>query len=234
MELEVIKVSRKGRKAYKDSEGTIYLQCTKCEKPHEYSNFYNNKNKFMGKDVFCKKCSSEDAKAWREKNKGYKKEYNHRWYIENYPRTKERMKANSKRWRKENRDKHNLRELRRRARKKALPDTLTSEQILLLGNSCYLTGVSNDIHLDHVIPLAIGHGGTIYENMIPLSAEVNMSKQANNIFEWAEQNHERLGFTMERFNEVMSEVAERNNMTLEEYREYVYWCFENKRVLATV
>lgn len=115
---------------------------------------------------------------------------------------------------------------RRRARKRSLPDTLTLEQMNQLGTTCVLTGQEN-VHLDHVIPLSIGHGGTVYENMIPLSAELNLSKNDSNVFEWAKHNHKRLGFTMNRFYKVMTDVASRNGMTLDEYRDYVYWCYEN-------
>lgn len=131
-----------------------------------------------------------------------------------------------------------VRHINREARKRDLPDTLTKDQhseiLRKYSWSCALTGVTIDIQFDHVIPLAIGHGGTTYENMLPLSASLNASKCASNVFEWAEHNHNRLGFTMERFNEVMTEVASRSNLTLDQYKDHVNWCYENKRELATV
>jgi len=36
-------------------------------------------------------------------------------------------------------------------------------------------------------------------------------------------------FTMEKFYEVMTEVATRNKMLLGDYMDYVYECFENPR-----
>lgn len=291
MELTVIKKSKTGsRKAYKDKDGNIYLDCSKCDKIKLIECFYKNEGCFIGKQNKCKECQNNysrkhyegnrerllaSGKKYYEENKEHIKEYNKKWYEENKERhneitrkyyydnkeffreksriwheankehkrelariwneeNKEHRKEYNKKYAKHNKDKIRLKTQRYRARKKELADTLTSEQVLLLGHHCVLTGDTNDIQLDHVIPLATGHGGTSYENIIPLSAELNQSKRDSNIFEWALNNHERFNFTVELFNEVMTEVATRNDMTLEEYEMYVYWCFENKRELATV
>jgi transposase-like protein len=79
----------------------------------------------------------------------------------------------------------------------------------------------------------LGMVGTTYENIIPLASTLNSSKQAYNIFDWAETNHNRLGFTLERFYKVMTEVAKRNGMTLEAYIDYYNWCFANPKEIPT-
>ncbi|MDQ0976638.1 hypothetical protein QFZ31_006690 [Neobacillus niacini] len=248
MELSVIEVNKKGRKGYKDSEGNIYMECSKCSEIKKANEFSKSKKVFMGLYPQCKECHDVDKQKYREENKQYFREYSFNYYRENQEELKEKSREWSKGyreknrevllkkhrvWQQANRDKIAIQDQRRRARKNSLPATLTMEEGLSLGNECVLTG-STSINLDHVIPLYTGYGGTIYENMIPLDAKLNSSKNNKNVFEWAIANHQRLNFTLDRFYEVMTEVADRNNMTLGEYREYVYWCFENKRELATV
>jgi len=242
--LEVFEVSRYGRKAYKDREGLVYLDCNKCGEIILVDDFRNHKRGLLKKQSHCKYCMNNYVRENKEYFRGYRKDNRERLEklrLEYYRKNKEKLAESRRKYLSENKEKvsekkriYNKQNLekgriytqRRRARKRALPDTLTLEQMNQLGTTCFLTGKEN-VHLDHVIPLVIGHGGTTYENIIPLSAELNVSKQDSNVFEWAEQNHEWFGFTMDRFNEVMTDVADRNGMTLEEYRDYVYWCFEN-------
>lgn len=217
--------------------------CKECSKSKRHEHYKNNKEKVLEKSrqyyqenrEFYREWSqeyykrnkdtfSENGKKWYENNKERVKENVRRWYECN----REYKAQVVRQWVKANPDRKRLSGQLRRARKLLLPDTLTYEQTLLLGDTCVLTG-ADLTHLDHVIPVSIGHGGTTYENMIPLSAELNLSKNASNVFEWAHFNYERLGFTLERFYEVMTEVADRNDMTLEEYRDYVYWCHANPR-----
>lgn len=62
--------------------------------------------------------------------------------------------------------------------------------------------------------------------MILLSSNLNLSKGHRNPFEWAETLSEEY---QENFNKVVEYLAELNGLTVEEYREFVFWCFENKR-----
>ncbi|MED1350592.1 hypothetical protein P4U51_30005, partial [Bacillus paranthracis] len=88
------------------------------------------------------------------------------------------------------------------------------------------------IHLDHFIPLAWGHGGTIIENMIPLRGDLNISKNDRNPFEWIKREDIREIVDMAKWHETIEYLAKLNGMTTKEYEEYVYWCEENKRDLT--
>lgn len=254
--LEVVRVSNSGRKAYTDSSGNLYLDCTKCGVVTIEDGFSRLEHGFLGRLSQCKSCMNKRQRNYREVNKDKErermsmyyennKERQHDYMREYYQNNKERLAGRQhdymrnyrevhkeklleykSNYNKNNPEKMRVHKQRRRARKRALPDTLTLDQLNQLGSTCVLTG-QETVHLDHVIPLSIGHGGTTYENMIPLSAELNISKRNSNVFEWAEQNHTRLGFSMDRFKQVMTDVASRNGMTLGEYRDYVYWCFDN-------
>lgn len=231
--LEVVRVSNSGRKAYTDSSGNLYLDCNKCGVVTIEDEFSKVKHGFLGRKSHCKSCVCKRRLEYYEVNKDRELEYKRNYYEDNKERIAEYRQANkehiaerNRNYAKNNHEKRKVIDQRRRARKRTLPDTLTLAQLNQLGSTCVLTG-QETVHLDHVIPLSIGHGGTTYENMIPLSAELNISKRNSNVFEWAEQNHTRLGFSMDRFKQVMTDVASRNGMTLGEYRGYVYWCFDN-------
>ncbi|MDM5455235.1 hypothetical protein [Peribacillus simplex] len=281
--MEVFKVAKRGRKAYKDNKGNIFFDCTKCLSVKPEGDFHNMSAGFMGKMANCVVCHREACREHHSKhreelnekqknyyhdNKEAERERSRKWNYENseYKAQKdkewrennpEKVYENRKRWAEDNKEKHLeqgrnwrtknkdrarihkrkwvinnreklvLKELRRRTIKKALPfdfDVKKREELLEIYNfSCAFTG-SENFHLDHVIPLTIGHGGSVFKNMIPLRADLNLSKKNHNIFEWVKT---RSDIDLNRFNTVMGEIAERNNMSLDQYREYVYDCFEN-------
>lgn len=147
-------------------------------------------------------------------------------------RCKECMKTMKSNWAYENKEKMSAAAHRRRARLKNLPDDFYDDDIDRLmevfNGGCALTD-DYQIHLDHAIPLATGQGGTINGNMIPLRADLNFSKNDSNIFEWFEANRQRFELSQERFDNLIAWLASANAMTVEEYRDYVYWCHENPR-----
>ena len=115
----------------------------------------------------------------------------------------------------------------RRMRKANLPfDFGEADKRKMLGifdGGCALTG-STDFHLDHVIPVASGHGGTIVGNMVPLRGDLNISKHKKNVFVWFNSVREREHLEQERFNAMITYLAEQNGMTVFEYTAYVYEC----------
>jgi hypothetical protein len=71
MNLSLIAVSRKGRKAYKNDTGTLYLECTKCKAIKDSYSFINKGTGFQGKRNDCKECRNKSNKIhtrkWRQK-----------------------------------------------------------------------------------------------------------------------------------------------------------------------
>ncbi|MGG3193930.1 hypothetical protein [Priestia aryabhattai] len=238
---------------YKDSKNGFFgrqSQCKTCVdiKNNEWD--MSNKEYLKQKNEEWRELNRErirkQRKEYRENNKRkiflakkrYREENKEKLYLKKKAyreANKEKEKERIKMWHKENPWKQRYYSQKRLARYKSLPNSLKEEQLETILNiyehKCCLTEV-NDYTLDHVIPLNVGHGGTTFENIIPLSRVLNGSKQDKNIFEWAESVYKLYGFTLERFNEVITEVARRNNMTFDEYRDYVYWCFKNKRSLT--
>src|SRR5699024_8010350 len=120
---------------------------------------------------------------------------------------------------------------RRLVRLRALIDDFTSEEreevLRKFDGKCALTGLDVPIHLDHVIPIAIGHGGTTKSNMLPIWHRINSSKSDRNIFEWYEESGGRFEVSPGLFEKAIEYLAELNEMTVEEYRNYVYECHAN-------
>lgn len=175
----------------------------------------------------------KSARKWRQDNREKELERKRKWREANPEYHSEYHSEYNRKHRENNPDMHLLKDQRRRARKLALPYDLTADQQVdinaTFGNACALTGDTLDIHADHVIPLSIGHGGTTYGNMIPLSAELNLSKRASHIFEWFEANRNRFNLSQRKFDALIEYLAQVNEMTTREYRAYVDWCFDNPR-----
>lgn len=236
------------------SEDIVAKSCSICGNVKEL-NYYAKGSAFAGRHAKCKMCLkeyrtenkqrlNEESKVWRENNPEYMTKYMQRYYSENqahmnelsrkwYASNREKTLSDVQKWRNKNPDKVKLIAHRRFARKKALPDALTDEQMtstLEHFGGCALTGDS-DIHWDHVIPLATGRGGTVYENMIPLRADLNESKCARNIFEWFGANKERYELSESKFNELIVFLAEINRMSKDEYVRYVYDCHGESKAI---
>jgi hypothetical protein len=187
---------------------------------------YNRKYYEENKDSYRQR-----ARNYYEDNKTERKEYRRTYYEEN----KERCKLSSRTWAIDNSDKKSLYSNRYRARKKGLPNTLTSEQyaktLEYFGNACAITGRTDSIEKEHAIPLSVGHGGTTFENCYPMANGLNQSKCNSNIFEWFEANRQRFKLEQWRFDSLIEWLGKANGMTVEEYRDYVYECHANPNVI---
>lgn len=121
--------------------------------------------------------------------------------------------------------------LRRQKRINALINDFTDDEkdelMYKFDGKCALTGKDVPIHMDHVIPVSIGHGGTTKSNMLPIWQRINSSKSNSNIFEWYKENGRRFEVCPDRFENAVAYLAELNGMTVDEYREYVYECHAN-------
>lgn len=197
-----------------------------AEKIAEYRAGYNKKYAVKNREIILDK-----RRDWRKKNRVELSAKSSVYYSENrtriLERTKEYFKANPH---------MKVRETQmRRARKYLLPNDLTVEQLTEINaffhSTCALSGESTDIQDDHVIPISIGHGGSTYGNMIPLSAELNRTKSAQHLYEWFDANKSRFNLDQSRFNALIEYLASANEMTPDEYRKYTDFCFDNPRVI---
>lgn len=196
---------------------TKYYETIKTRKAETNRNWYN-----------ANRCRhAELMQQWRRDNADHRADFDRNYRRDN----RERYVKLAAKWAGENPEKRTLYRQRRRAMKHALPATLTLTEFESIPYVCGLTGVNEDLHFDHFIPLSIGHCGTTYENMIYLHDAINIAKGDSNPFEFFEQNGEYLGISSLSFFTVVSDLASRNGMTSSEYREFTYWCFDHKRTL---
>ncbi|MEH7248733.1 hypothetical protein V7114_18315 [Neobacillus niacini] len=229
--MKILAVNRIGNKLYVDDNGVKYAECRTCKevgrgylKP--IADFVEAKQNILGVLYDCNECRKGEKKRWRKENPEKTRAYN---------RSQERIKKNRehrKKWEEKNKEKVKKMKITRLNRETAASDTIPIKEktktLKQYSYSCALTGTENNLQADHIIPLVTGHASNFFENILILKRDLNVSKNGRNIFDWAVQEHEHLGFTLTRFNEVMTEVALRSGMTLEEYKEYVNWCFDNQ------
>lgn len=115
---------------------------------------------------------------------------------------------------------------KRRAWLMSLPSTLTEDewdQILSdFNHRCALCCSGTNISLDHYIPLSWGWGGTTKNNSIPLCRSCNSRKRNSQLPDSPRKT------IIERY------LAKKNDMTAQEFRQYVDWCESNKRPVEEV
>lgn len=97
------------------------------------------------------------------------------------------------------------------------------------GNKCPITG-SLDVVVGYMIPLSLGHGGTVKENIFPLDRKLALSKGDKNFFTWLLS--ERLPENKTR--SLIDYFSEMNFLTPIEYENFVFWCYENPRDLEEI
>lgn len=205
------------------------------ERRREVGREYYRQNKEIVKERHRKYCKRNRAKVtsfcrkWRRENRDRDLENARKWREVN----REYVKLWQREWAKKNPHKIAKYDQTRKARKLALPYTLTDEQyqktLEYFNYSCALTGGSERIEMDHAIPLASGFGGTTFENCYPLSKSLNSSKNDKNIFEWFDLNKERLNIEQWRFDRLVEYLAGINSMSVSEYKKYYFGCFEKPK-----
>lgn len=213
-------------KAYKDN-GRIYKQCKDCKSSKLITNFSKNGNGngYFGRKNVCKYCMRKRYKRYRGANPELATKRSRDWRIKN----PEKMAESKREWRLRNPEKERAQGQRRRARIKALDNTLSDLEWRLtceiFGDRCALTG-SPDITMDHFIPVSTGYGGTHGGNVYPLCSSLNFSKHNRNPFEWFHDVKERFDLDEDRFNKLIGVLAALNCMRTNEFREYVESIFE--------
>lgn len=200
--------------------------CTKCGEDKPFSEYYKHKEGKYGLRSSCKQCIADYGKKYYESNKEECLKRGREWA----KRNPTKISAIQERYKEKNPERYANRWIKRRTIKRKLKydfSPIISKRIRrITQNKCAITG-DDDTHLDHFIPMSTGHGGTYEGNLILLSKELNLSKGTRNPFIWAKDyltEEQQKNFT-----KVVEYLAELNGLTVEEYREFVFWCFENPR-----
>jgi hypothetical protein len=207
--------------------GICGKECGICREWVPLDGFLNKTGGLGGKRSDCAECERKRNLQYLQEHKEERRLYGIKYSKEN----REKLTEKLRKWQRNNPDKTAAYSHRRRARKLSLPDEFADDdmrEIYAKFNGCALTG-SADVHWDHAIPLATGHGGTTTRNMIPLRSDLNMSKNDGNLFEWFERNKERFNLRQDKFDNLIDYLANLNGMSVDDYRSFVCKCFENKQ-----
>jgi hypothetical protein len=235
-----------------------HKECSQCNNLLPLSEYHKAKRGLGGRVAKCKNCVnlyflenkgriSENSRKYYQENKEKRLEYTKKYRKENpskvndwnkkaqkiyYYRNKETRLNNYKKWKKENPLKAQKNDMNWRTKRKLLPSILSYDELLELKNhQCVLTGDTNDIALDHFIAVSTGHGGTYLGNIIPLKSILNSSKHNKNPFDWI---NTRPDIDINEFNNVVKYLANLNKLTPDEYKNFVYWCFDNPRTIEQI
>jgi hypothetical protein len=117
---------------------------------------------------------------------------------------------------------------------KCLPKTLTSRQIKELKTNalCALSGTTDDVTMDHFIPIEWGHGGEYIGNIFFLNRKLNASKSSKNPFNWIKSVSTSEIIDMSYWSELVVRLAADNGLNITDFKHYVDWCEKNKRSIA--
>lgn len=222
---KLIPPPKRPRKIRKDSFRLLpegMRKCTRCVKIMPKEMFYKQAERLSGVTSHCKECTKESQKRRRlERGEDWIR-VRRAWEFENAEILREKRREYAFK----NRDRRNLIEARRTARKRSLPDTMTKEEmdevVATYHGNCVICGDPYE-HLDHFIPIATGRGGTTRENIVPMCSTCNLSKNSSNPFKWSQRLEE---FKRERFYYLIAYLSQVNEMSIREYEEHVYSCFE--------
>lgn len=227
----------------------VSKRCKGCGEVKLLDEFYTKKGAKDGRHNKCKDCKIARQKECNDARKEAIKEYKKQYYQENreallaqraeyYQENREDVLAQRAEYQKTERGKEVKRAsmANRKAMKLALPHEEGSSQWLetlaRYNDACAITGATENINLEHFMPLSWGHGGSLANNIYPMEGSLNMSKSNKHPFKWAERNLK--GEQYEAFLNVARYLAELNGMTLKEFRKFVTWCYKNQRTVEQV
>jgi hypothetical protein len=114
---------------------------------------------------------------------------------------------------------------------KYLPSTLTKIQLSEMKQDavCALTGSSDDVSVDHFIPLEWGHGGEYSGNIYFIKRKLNASKSNINPFKWINKISLKEDINMLKWDQLVRRLAEETGLSVKDFRRFVNWCEKNKR-----
>lgn len=210
-----------------DVNGVLSKKCRNCSQVKPLSDFAKSDKGVGGKRSRCIECEKVNWKEYRLSNKEKVAGMAKSWRIRN----PEKQAEASKRWRLNNPQKDKVYQNRRKALKSSLRNELTPEDWLSIrgdfGNKCALSGVKDDVTMDHFIPISTGKEGTYKGNVYPLSSFLNNSKHNRNPFEWYEIYGISHGINREDWDSLVEYLASQNSMTVSEFKSHVESCFSS-------
>lgn len=177
--------------------------CSACQNPLALEEFGLQRRGLYGRKSECKKCLADKEKARRAVDPVGYRAYQRKWWAEHpkteqersvaarksrvwYANHREQRKQTFLSWLNQNRQTYNAVQARRRARKAAVLNTLTSaewlETLEVFGGRCaYCLRDDLPLTMDHMVPISRGGPHTV-ENVVPACKPCNFKKHDRPIF----------------------------------------------------
>lgn len=227
-------------------------ECAKCRNSFEATTefFYKLKSAKDGLHNKCKGCYKSDQKKWNDKNIERRANNDRK----RYERDKERINDRNNNWKRKNKSqqaeylkgyqktdvgklKFKTYSINRRTKRNLLPSTMTDDDykdlLEMFDNKCSLTN-STDIAIDHFVPLSWGHGGTYIGNLLPMDSVLNSKKKNKNPIKFLISLVKSGTITTGIYDLILLYFANKNNVSVVEFIDFVYWCDRNRRKLAEI
>ena len=156
-------------------------RCPACEQHKPLDAFNKADKRPDGKRIYCRECESAKNRAWAARNRDRERERTRHWAQKN----KDKVVGYTLKWQKKNLDKCRNNAAARRARKKenGVFQITDQERKALLAGPCVACGLTENIHIDHIIPISRG-GRHSVGNLQSLCASCNISKSDMLLVEW--------------------------------------------------
>ncbi len=170
----------------------LMKKCAKCFKTQDSACFYKIKKGADGLHSYCKQCCRENSKNYRVNNKEKVKSSQRAWYEKN----KISVIETSNNWKADNPER--AREIWKKSMKKRRASGKVNKYKISVssllerwGNCCYIcnkpidlgaprscstAGWEQGLHIDHVLPRALGGNNSI-ENLRPTHGLCNIKKK---------------------------------------------------------
>ena len=147
-------------------------KCTKCGVEKPLDEFYKDRG---SKRADCKDCHNAASRAWNQKNRDESAPLSREWREQNKKRRAQQLRD----WRRANPDAGAQHQQRRRARKRGNGVFAISPRDMrrLERGSCASCGAQDNLHIDHIVPIAKGGTHSI-GNLQILCSTCNCSKGA--------------------------------------------------------
>lgn len=196
-------------------------RCSKCGVEQPFSEFYKNRSRSDGLQHYCKPCKNSNSKVWHVANPEYDKAYqvanseaieekrkahyelnreailerNKKWSAAN----PEKKIASNKKWSATNPEKVRAKEAKRRAlqlQHGVSPDlALEMKAMLFFFRSCRKCGSTENLQVDHVVPLSRS-GFTGIDNFQILCGPCNSGKSNRNSIDYRTLHERLIGFAL--------------------------------------
>lgn len=167
--------------------------CNKCFVEKPLSEYYKYARNSSGHEYSCKDCRKiYRSNLWREhkdemysRNRKWAKANPHKFYEYQKNQGREKLSANHRKWASKNREHLRDKANKRRAMiaNNGIYEILPKHMKLLYASPCIYCGATENISLDHVIPVSRGgtHG---IGNLVSACLSCNSSKHNHFITEW--------------------------------------------------